>query len=114
MVGVHFAQGWLDSDTLTMYSRDGVPYGLVGKHVSAGETFIASTMHEADVIFPHAMLKDMLKMIHTIPVTFITDVKQFHDKVQRGLEPHGFKFAIIGDIMYSRNNYKGRNYEKVA
>jgi len=109
IVGENFTDSWFEADHLVMYKKDGVGYGLIGQHLSAGETFVSSTMHEADVIFPLPMLKDLLKLAHTIPITMITDVKKFHDKIQNGLEPHGFKFAILGDIMYSRNNYEGRN-----
>ena len=114
IVGEYFTASWFEAESLVLYSRDGVGYGLIGLYPSAGETYVASTMHEADVIFPLPMLKDLLKLSHRVPMTMITDVKEFHDKIQDGLEPHGFKFAIMGDIMYSRNNYKGRNDEQVA
>jgi len=111
LVGEHLAESWFKADSLTLYKRDGVGYGLIGLHDTAGETYVASTMAEADVIFPLPMLKDLLRLSARVPMTMITDVKEFHGKIQTGLEPHGFKFAIMGDIMYSRNNYKGRNYE---
>ena len=111
LVGEHSTESWFKADSLTIYKRDGVAYGLIGLHSAGGETYVASTMREADVIFPLPMLRDLLRLSVLIPMTMITDVKEFHDKIQVGLEPHGFKFAIMGDIMYSRNNYKGRNYE---
>jgi len=111
LVGEHLAESWFKADSLTLYKRDDVGYGLIGLYNAAGETYVASTMAEADVIFPLPMLKDLLKLSARIPMTMITDVKEFHGKIRDGLEPHGFKFAIMGDIMYSRNNYKGRNDE---
>jgi len=114
IVGEHFTESWFKADSLTIYKKDGIGYGLIGLYKSVDETYIASTMHEADVIFPLPMLKDLFKLSARIPLTFITDVKEFHNKIQAGLEPYGFKFAIMGDIMYSRNNYKGRNDEQVA
>ena len=111
LVGEHLAGSWFKADSLTLYKRDDVGYGLIGLYNAAGETYVASTMAEADVIFPLPMLKDLLRLSARVPMTMITDVKEFHGKIQTGLEPHGFKFAIMGDIMYSRNNYKGRNYE---
>jgi len=114
IVGEHFTESWFEAGSLTIYKLDGVGYGLIGLYPSAGETYVASTMHEADVIFPFPMLKDLLKLSARTPITIITDVKEFHDKIQEVLVPHGFKFAIMGDIMYSRNNYEGRNDEKVA
>ncbi len=111
LVGEHFTSSWFEAKSLTIYKRDDVGYGLIGLYEAAGETYVASTMAEADVIFPLPMLKDLLKLSARVPMTMITDVKEFHGKIQDGLEPHGFKFAIMGDIMYSRNNYKGRNDE---
>jgi len=113
LVGDYFTPSWFEADSLVIYKRDGVGYGLIGLYKAAGETYVASTMHEADVTFPLPMLKDLLKLSARIPMTMITDVREFHDKIQDGLESHGFKFAIMGDIMYSRNNYKGRNDEMV-
>ena len=111
LVGEHFVESWFNADSLVLYERDGVGYGLVGLYDTAGETYVASTMKEADVIFPLPMLRDLLRLSSRVPMTMITDVKEFHSKIQVGLEPHGFKFAIMGDVMYSRNNYKGRNDE---
>ena len=114
IVGEHFAESWFKADSLTIYKKDGIGYGLIGLYKSVDETYVASTMHEADVIFPLPMIKDLMKLSNRTQITLITDMKEFHDKIKIGLKPHGFKFAIMGDIMYSRNNYKGRNDEQVA
>ena len=94
-----------------IYYRDGISIGVIATRVIDGETLVAASMKEADVIFPLSMLRDILKISHKTRMTAITDVKAFHRKIQLGLAPHGYKFYIDGDTMYSRNNYKGRNDE---
>ena len=111
IVGEHFTESWFKADSLTIYKRDGVGYGLIGLYSSVDETYIASSMTDPSIPFSLPMVRDLMKLSSRTQITFITEIKRFHDKVKVGLEPHGFIFAIMGDIMYSRNNYKGRNDE---
>ncbi len=97
---------WLDINVKFFTASNGTPFGLVGDVYSEDDktTFIASTATDHDLIFNYEMLKYILNINTTNHISVITDMPEYRERIMDALGPHGFKFEVINDIMYSRRN----------
>jgi len=103
VVGEEYAPDWCRIHTKVFY-KNNKPYGLVGTRgcPKEGRVLIASTTKDPEDPFTTNMYKYMLNINKRFPVTLITDMPEYQEKVRQGLAHQGFTFYYEDDIMYSK------------